>query len=165
MKDSGIGIPVDKQEIIFDWFRQGDDTHSRQYSGVGIGLSLAKKIAQVLNGDVTIDSEPGKGSTFYFTLPVEISETIISVSTDSPQPHQYYELNLNDKTILIVEDDPLSRSLIRSYLKKTNAITIEADEGSEAIRKWHGNPSVDLILMDLKMPGMDGFVATHLDKK
>jgi signal transduction histidine kinase len=164
VKDTGIGIPADKQEIIFDWFRQGDDTHSRQYSGVGIGLSLAKKISQVLNGDITVDSEPGKGSTFYFTLPVEISETVIPVSTDSSPVHPYYELNLDKKTILIVEDDPLSRSLIRSYLKKTNARTIEADEGSEAIRKWHGNPSIDLILMDLKMPGMDGFVATHLIK-
>jgi CheY-like chemotaxis protein len=163
LKDTGIGIPKDKQGIIFDWFRQGDDTHSRQYSGVGIGLSLAKKISQVLKGDLTVDSEPGKGSTFYFTLPVEIAETV-PVSVDSPPVHSYYELNLDKKTILIVEDDPLSRSLIRSYLKKTNARTIEADEGSEAIRKWHGNPSVDLILMDLKMPGMDGFVATHLIK-
>lgn len=164
LKDTGIGIPKDKQEIIFDWFRQGDDSHSRQYSGVGIGLSLAKKLSQVLKGDLIVESEPGKGSTFYLTLPVEIVETVVPVSTDSPPVHSYYELNLEKKTILIVEDDPLSRSLIRSYLKKTNARTIEADEGSEAIRKWHGNPSVDLILMDLKMPGMDGFVATHLIK-
>ncbi len=164
MKDTGIGIPGDKQEIIFDWFRQGDDTHSRQYSGVGIGLSLAKKISQVLNGKLTVDSEPGKGSTFFFTLPVELSETVIPASPEATQTPQYFELNLDTKTILIVEDDPLSRSLIRSYLKKTNARTIEADEGSEAIRKWHGNPSIDLILMDLKMPGMDGFVATHLIK-
>ena len=164
VKDTGIGIPKDKQEIIFDWFRQGDDTHSRQYSGLGIGLSLAKKISQVLGGELTVDSESGKGSTFFFTLPVEVSETVIPVVTEVPQVLHYYELNLDKKTILIVEDDPLSRSLIRSYLKKTNANTIEADEGSEAIRKWHGNPSVDLILMDLKMPGMDGFVETHLIK-
>ena len=164
IKDTGIGIPEDKQEIIFDWFRQGDDTHSRQYSGVGIGLSLAKKIAQVLNGELTVESEPGKGSTFFFNLPVELNEKEKTTLIDAPPVSQYFELNLDKKTILIVEDDPLSRSLIRSYLKKTNARTIEADEGSEAIRKWHGNPSVDLILMDLKMPGMDGFVATHIIK-
>jgi signal transduction histidine kinase len=164
IKDSGIGIPKDKQAIIFDWFRQGDDTHSRQYSGVGIGLSLAKKISQVLNGDLTVESEPEKGSTFTFTVPVEMIESEATAPSETAPPPQYFELDLNKKTILIVEDDPLSRSLIRSYLKKTHAITLEADEGSEAIRKWHGNPSIDMILMDLKMPGMDGFVATHIIK-
>jgi len=161
--ETGIGIPKDKQEIIFDWFRQGDDTHSRRYGGVGIGLSLASKIAHILNGELVVESEPEKGSTFFFKLPVEITDKTILTATEVAPPH-YFELNLEDKTILIVEDDPLSRSLIRSYLKKTNAKTIEADEGSEAIRKWHSNPLIDLILMDLKMPGMDGFVATHIIK-
>ena len=163
VRDTGIGIPKDKHGIIFDWFRQGDDTHSRRYGGVGIGLSLASKIANLLNGGVTVESEPGKGSTFFFKLPVEVSDKTIHTTTEVASP-QYFELNLEDKTILIVEDDPLSRSLIRSYLKKTNAGTIEAEEGSEAIRKWHDNPLIDLILMDLKMPGMDGFVATHIIK-
>jgi signal transduction histidine kinase len=162
IKDTGIGIPFDKQTIIFDWFRQGDDSHSRQYGGVGIGLAISLKIAQVLNGELTVESEPGKGSTFFFTLPVIMTEIGIPVQSDLT-PH-YIDLNLKGKTILIVEDDPLSRSLIRSYLKKTNAVTIEADEGSEAIRKLHNNLSIDLILMDLKMPGMDGYVATHLIK-
>jgi signal transduction histidine kinase len=107
VKDTGIGIPKDKQEIIFDWFRQGDDTHSRQYSGIGIGLSLARKISQVLNGEVSVDSEPAKGSTFYFTLPVEIAETAVPVSSEVPPTPQYYELDLDKRTILIVEDDPL----------------------------------------------------------
>jgi len=162
IKDTGIGIPPDKQSIIFDWFRQGDDSHSRLYGGVGIGLALSRKIAQVLKGELTVESESGSGSTFFFTLPVELADSKTAVPSETPT--QYIELNLSGKTILIVEDDPLSRSLLRTYLKKTSAITIEADEGSDAIRKWHDNLSVDLILMDLKMPGMDGFVATHLIK-
>jgi signal transduction histidine kinase len=162
IRDTGIGIPFDKQTIIFDWFRQGDDSHSRQYGGVGIGLAISQKIAQVLNGELTVESEPGNGSTFYFTVPVVMTEIHIPVQVDNAP--NFVELNLKGKTILIVEDDPLSRSLIRSYLKKADASTIEADEGSEAIRKWHDNLSIDLILMDLKMPGMDGFTATHLIK-
>jgi signal transduction histidine kinase len=161
IKDTGIGIPSDKQNIIFDWFRQGDDSHSRQYGGIGIGLAISLKIARVLNGELTVESEPGVGSTLFFTFPVELADIQNAASEANTQ---YVELNLSGKTILIVEDDPLSRSLLRSYLNKTSAITLEADEGSEAIRKLHDHNGVDLILMDLKMPGMDGFVATHLIK-
>jgi signal transduction histidine kinase len=162
IKDTGIGIPPDKQTIIFDWFRQGDDSHSRLYGGVGIGLALSRKIARVLKGELTVESESGSGSTFFFTVPVEMAGAKAAVTSESTA--HYIELNLSGKTILIVEDDPLSRALLRTYLKKTSAVTIEADEGSEAIRKWHNNLNIDLILMDLKMPGMDGFVATHLIK-
>jgi signal transduction histidine kinase len=161
IKDTGIGIPSDKQNIIFDWFRQGDDSHSRQYGGIGIGLAISLKIARVLNGELTVESEPGVGSTLFFTFPVELADIQNAASEANTQ---YVELNLSGKTILIVEDDPLSRSLLRSYLNKASAITLEADEGSEAIRKLHDHNGVDLILMDLKMPGMDGFVATHLIK-
>ncbi len=162
ISDTGVGIPKEKQAIIFEWFRQGDDSHSRQYGGVGIGLALSRKIAQVLKGELTVESELGKGSTFYFTIPVELTDSHASVSSETFPV--YVDLNLSGKTILIVEDDPLSRSLLRSYLSKTFANTLEADEGSDAIRKLHDSKSVDLILMDLKMPGMDGFVATHLIK-
>lgn len=162
IKDTGIGIPSDKQSIIFDWFRQGDDSHSRQFGGVGIGLAISQKIARVLNGELTVESEPGKGSVFHFALPVEMVDSHLSETSEANT--QYVELNLTGKTILIVEDDPLSRSLLRSYLNKTFATTLEAEEGSEAIRKFHDHDSVDLVLMDLKMPGMDGFVATNLIK-
>lgn len=162
IKDTGIGIPSDKQTIIFDWFRQGDDSHTRRYGGVGIGLALSRKLARVLNGELTVKSESGKGSIFCFTFPVELAESHASASSDTIPV--YVDLNLTGITILIVEDDPLSRSLLRSYLNKTFANMIEADEGSEAIRKLHNHNRVDLILMDLKMPGMDGFVATHLIK-
>ncbi len=162
ISDTGIGIPSEKQSIIFDWFRQGDDTHSREYGGIGIGLAISQKIARILNGELTVESKPGKGSTFYFTFPIELAESHMASASETPS--QYIELNLSGKTVLIVEDDPLSRSLLRSYLNKTFANTLEADEGSEAIRKLHDHKHIDLILMDLKMPGMDGFVATHLIK-
>ena len=73
IKDTGIGIPEEKLSVIFDFFRQGDDTLTRAYGGLGIGLALSLRITKLLNGSLTVESEPGKGSTFYFTVPVEVS--------------------------------------------------------------------------------------------
>jgi len=74
VKDSGIGIPLDKQEIIFDFFRQGDDSFTRMYGGIGVGLAISRKIAKVLNGELKVVSEPGKGSTFSLSVPVELAD-------------------------------------------------------------------------------------------
>ena len=74
VKDTGIGIPLDKQSLIFDLFRQGDDSYTKAYDGIGIGLAISKKITQVLKGELTVVSEPDKGSTFSLTIPVELSD-------------------------------------------------------------------------------------------
>ena len=73
VKDSGIGIPHEKQGIIFDCFRQGDDSFTRHYGGVGVGLAISQKIVKILNGKLTVVSEPGKGSTFSLSIPVELA--------------------------------------------------------------------------------------------
>lgn len=161
VKDSGIGISNEKQSIIFDFFRQGDDTHTRLYGGIGIGLAISLKITQVLNGELKVNSEPGKGSTFSFTIPVEMAD--FGSQSISTTQHKV-DLNLSGKTILIVEDDPFSMALMKNFMKSTNSRIIEASEGEEAIRKWKLHPEIDLILMDLKMPGMDGFEATKIIK-
>lgn len=161
VKDTGIGIPKEKQAIIFDYFRQADDSHTRLYGGIGVGLAISLKITNVLNGELTVESEAGKGSTFCLIVPVEPADTIITKETASQRKA---ELDLTDKTILIVEDDPISMMLIRSYMQTTNAWIIEASEGAEAVRNCHAHPEIDLVLMDLKMPGMDGFEATSILK-
>lgn len=124
VKDSGIGISEEKQKVIFDYFRQGDDTHTRLYGGIGIGLAISLKITQVLKGELKVDSEPGKGSTFWFTIPVEIADFGSQTTSISQQK---VDLDLTGKTILIVEDDPFSLSLVKNFMKNTNVRLIESN--------------------------------------
>jgi PAS domain S-box-containing protein len=162
IRDTGIGIPKEKQSIIFDLFRQGDDSFSRSYGGLGIGLPISMKIASVLKGELTFESEPGKGSTFCLFIPVEFSNkdglktSIRSELADN--------LNLEGKNILIVEDDPLSHVILKKFLKVTGAGILGAVGGNEAIRMCSEHPEIDLVLMDLKMAGMDGIDTTRLIK-
>lgn len=162
IKDTGVGIPKEKQAIIFDFFRQGDDSHTRHYGGLGIGLSISLKIARLLKGELTVKSYPGEGSTFCLSVPVEISTP--DEQEKSTLIPEVFELNLEGRNILIVEDDLLSLAIVRSFLKATKAKIIEASEGREAIGLWHEHPEIDLVLMDLKMAGMDGFAATRILK-
>jgi len=158
--DTGIGIPENKHKIIFEFFRQADDSYTREYGGVGIGLAISKKIAEVMNGTLSLESLPNKGSKFYFKIPVALP------SFGNAQIDEYVKEiiipKLQGKTILIAEDDPLSTELIKKYLANTGVELIEATNGKEAIKKLKANP--DAILMDLHMPIMDGYTATRIIK-
>lgn len=162
IKDTGIGIPKEKQSIIFDLFRQGDDSLSRSYGGLGIGLPISMKIASVLKGELTFESEPGKGSTFCLFIPVEFS------NKDGLKTHIKSELaeniNLEGRNILIVEDDPLSLIILKKFLKVTGAGIFDAVGGSEAVKMCCDYPEIDLVLMDLRMAGLDGIDTTRMIK-
>ncbi len=161
VRDSGIGIPTDKQDIIFDFFRQVNDTDTRQHDGLGVGLAIAKKSADSIGAELVVHSELGKGSEFILKIP------------QIPQPiyrNQSYQddeavigINLSDKVILLVDDDVDSLLVSHMLLKQTNAKILEARNGIEAIEVFQNN-KIDLILMDLKMPLMDGYKATTLIK-
>lgn len=162
VRDTGIGIPEDKQNIIFDFFRQVDDSNTRLYGGLGIGLAISKKIAEVMNAEIRVESLPAAGSTFSFAVPVELQKGQSSLqglvnSNKCPE--------LSGKSILLVEDDSISLNLVVSLLKATNAILITASNGKEAIEQFEKNPGIDLVLMDLKMPVMDGFAASKTLKQ
>ena len=159
VRDTGIGIAEDKHELIFEFFRQGDDSNTRIYGGIGIGLAIAKKIAELMDGSLSLKSEPGKGSIFYFTFPAEMT-TMYSEGTDLTKLSTVPVLE--GKLVLIVEDDPLSMNLIRTFVKSSGAKVIESFNGKEAIEKLDEHP--DIILMDLYMPVMDGFQATQIIK-
>jgi len=162
IRDTGIGIPKEKQSIIFDLFRQVDDSFSRSYGGLGIGLPISMKITSVLQGELSFESEPGKGSTFCFFMPVEFSNK--EGLRTSIRSELVDNLNLKDRNILIVEDDPLSLVILKKFLKITGAGIFSAVEGSEAIRMCHDHPEIDFVLMDLKMVGMDGIETTRMIK-
>lgn len=163
VKDTGIGISEDKQEIIFEKFRQVDDSDTRKHGGVGLGLTLVEKLTELLNGKIWFDSETGKGSVFYFSLPYGKLEEELAVEKKIGE--KKVKKLLSDKTILIVEDENSNYLLLEKLLKLENANTIWAKNGEESIEKFKENKNIDLILMDLKMPVMDGYEATRQIKQ
>lgn len=163
VKDTGIGIPKNKLHLIFERFRQGDDSYTREYGGTGLGLAISKNIAKLLNGTITVESEEGIGSTFYFTLPL-----IVASKTQSPkkkEPTSTNSFDLSDKTILIAEDVESNYLLLETYLNKSKAKIIWAKNGQEAIEACKINTSIDIILMDMQMPDLNGYEATEKIKE
>ncbi|MBU1013653.1 MAG: PAS domain S-box protein [Bacteroidetes bacterium] len=160
VRDTGIGIPKDKQELIFDVFRQIEDSHTRTYGGTGIGLSISRRLTELLGGRMWVDSDTN-GSSFYFTIPLEL---II----DQDKPGIKAELSsasIKDNTILVVEDDESSFEFLKVILKKTTQFILWAPNGEEAIRHCKNNPAIDLVLMDINMPVMNGYDATKAIKE
>lgn len=155
IKDTGIGIARENHSIIFERFRQVEETFSRNYGGNGLGLSICKGYLDLLDGKIWLDSELGKGSTFYYTLPInEQIETDISVEpAETPI--------FSDKTILIVEDELLNFLYLDEVLTGIGIQTLHAKNGFQAIEMYQQNPKIDLVLMDIKMPEMDGIEATR----
>lgn len=160
VSDTGIGIPKDQQTIIFERFRQADNSYTRTHGGTGLGLSICKGLIAMLGGRIWVESSPQKGATFKFTIPWHATEI-----PQKPLESRNNKLpDWHDKIILIVEDDPASMELISTALAETHAQTIEAVNGYQAIeRATQHHPNV--ILMDIQLPGMDGLVATKRIRK
>jgi PAS domain S-box-containing protein len=159
VKDTGSGIAPDQIEIIFNRFMQADNSFSRGYEGSGLGLSISMAYVKMLGGKIWVESEVGKGSTFYFTIDFIPVETTI----ENEQTLKQYKLHddIPKAQILIAEDDELSYLLIESLLDDSGYELIRALNGKEAIEKLKENPFIAMILMDLKMPEMDGITATQ----
>jgi len=164
VKDTGIGIPEDKHKAIFERFVQADITDSHAYQGAGLGLAISMAYVEMLSGNLHVESEPGKGSTFYFTIPYNIEHKDKS-TIERPALVKEMKDNINNLKILIVEDDKVSELLITRELRKFSREIILANTGLDAIEACHANPDIDLILMDIKMPKMDGYEATREIRK
>ncbi len=158
VKDTGIGIPKENYDIIFQVFRQVDDTHVRGYGGTGIGLAISKRLTELLGGSMGVDSIVGQGSTFYFTLPYK--EVEIGSQEKTPKLDNK-ALKFKGKKILFVEDDETSVELINVFLQNEEVDLIWASNGKLAVQKCKENPDIDLVLMDINMPIMDGLEATR----
>jgi CheY-like chemotaxis protein len=158
VEDTGIGIGRESVVSIFDHFVKEDHARSRASEGSGLGLSISRGIAELLGGELKAESEKGKGSIFSFTLPV--SER----AGDNRNAKNARSGGKNKKlsSILVAEDDSVNFLYIKTLLRKiTGAEIIHAINGREAIEKFINNPTVDIILMDMKMPEIDGFEATR----
>jgi len=163
IKDTGIGIKHEKQEIIFERFSQEEKELSKNVGGLGLGLSIAKENAELLGGKITLKSEKGKGATFFVTIPYK------PVNAEIDNSENYLTVEKQDKyTILIVEDEEVNYLYIETLLEdeiEINCKTIHAKHGQEAIDICKENSEIDFILMDLKMPIMNGFEATKIIKE
>ena len=160
VKDSGIGIPLERQEAIFDRFIQADIGDKRAFEGSGLGLSISKAFVEMLGGKIWLESKEGIGSTFYFTIPCNIG---FKEENLSEYVYTNYELNQSGMSlkILIVEDDNISRDFLELLVKPLSQKIIFAKNGLEAVKSFEENQDIDLILMDMKMPVMDGYEATR----
>ena len=160
VKDTGIGIREVDKEMIFDNFRQVDDTNTRLFGGTGIGLSVAKKYSDLIGGNIWVESTLGIGSTFFFTVPC--SEPQILVKLKKQEPSNINTLKFTGKTILIAEDEVSNYELLMVYLENLEVQTLWAKDGEEAISFCETNNNIDLVLMDIKMPKMNGLDATSI---
>jgi len=163
VKDTGIGIDRNYHDTIFNIFRQIDDTHTRKFGGMGIGLSIAKKTIELLGGKIWVESKPGLGSEFYFTLPVLRGNVL--TKTKSDEKIFIMENKFEGQTVLIAEDEQSNFDFLKILLNKMNINVLWAKDGIEAVKMCESDPSINLVFMDIKMPVLNGYEATRLIKK
>ena len=162
IKDTGIGISEDELQFVFKRFRQADETSTRKYGGTGLGLAISKSCTELLGGKIWVKSVLDKGSTFYFTIPYK---PIISPEIKEKSNIKNTETIFKGKTILIVEDEPFSILILKEILEQTQAYIIKAGNGLEAVEICKNNSQIDIVLMDIQLPKLDGLEATKLISK
>lgn len=165
--DSGIGIQEEKQSTLFDPFSQVDSSASRQYEGTGLGLTICKKLVELMGGTLSFTSEEGKGSSFSFILRMAGSEGGKKqhlVVPDQQAENLAVTGSMKTARILLVDDNEVNRMVMSEILKKTNSTVVVADNGEQAVQCCR-QQFFDLILMDCRMPVMDGFEATLAIRK
>jgi signal transduction histidine kinase/CheY-like chemotaxis protein len=156
VKDSGIGIPEDKLESVFDSFSQGSVGINRKYGGTGLGLTIVKKLVEILGGNIKLESIVEKGSSFSFELPFKVSKKPLKMDKKIKPIN---DSNLKDKKILVVEDNKINQMVSRKMLENKEIHCEIVDNGEEAIEIAKNN-KFDMILMDVHLPGINGTIAT-----
>ena len=160
VKDTGIGIPAGRHQAVFERFIQADIFDKQAYQGAGLGLSIARAYVEMVGGKMRLESEPGKGSVFYFTLPYHTT-----TKQTGPENSASTGQNLKDEAgklkILVVEDDEISELFIDTIISQISREVLHAETGAEAIQLCRDNPDTDLVLMDMRLPGISGFNATR----
>lgn len=159
IKDTGIGIPLKKQQRIFERFEQAENETNRKYGGSGLGLSIVKQLLQLQGGDIKVISEPGKGSEFTASIPYTInkqSREDALASLTQKQVNGFAE----SKNVLVAEDNVMNQMLLRHLFQQWNLKTYTVNNGAEVVSELKRN-KYDLVIMDIQMPEMDGYVATE----
>lgn len=159
IKDTGIGIPVEKQKLIFDSFTQADSLTTRKYGGTGLGLTICQKLTRIMKGRIWLKSAPGQGSTFFFTCNFRPASSSPGPAIEQSPPPASCTI-LPPARILIVDDNEDNRNLLCLYLRNTPFVLVTAENGEEAVNAFKRSP-FDLVFMDIEMPLMDGYEATR----
>lgn len=160
VKDTGIGVPKNKREAIFERFVQADMSDNKVYKGFGLGLSITKAYVEMLGGQIWLESEEKQGSQFYFTIPYNY-DTIGGSLNKEDSPQSILGSQTKKINILIVEDEDITDEYLSIILEDISSTILHAKTGKEAIEAYRQNPNIDLILMDIKMPIMDGYEASR----
>jgi len=161
--DTGIGIPKEQQGKLFASFVQVDSSIARKFGGTGLGLAISKKIVELMNGGIRIESEESKGSSFIVTIrakipPASAVPAVQTASAVSDTPPDY-----SGKCILLAEDVEINREIVITILEPLGIKVIEAEDGRKAYDLFRANPKAfDLIFMDIHMPGIDGYESSRL---
>lgn len=157
MKDEGIGIPEDKQQMIFRQFEQADQSQNARKQGTGLGLAISSRLVHMMDADILLESAPGEGSTFEFTVPLKWTE-----DADTTEQTDSRKADFDGKRVLVVEDNALNMEIAQALLEDCNMTVEAAYNGEEAVQRMKEVPEgyYDLILMDIMMPVMDGLEAT-----
>lgn len=162
VKDTGVGLSGDQAALIFERFKQADNDLTRKLQGSGLGLAICKQLVGLMGGSIWVESEPGKGSVFYFTLPYKpVNQIRESMQVEFP----IQSFNWKNKTILVVDDIYENFEYFTGLLESTGALLLYARESGEALEILQNNKNVDVILMDILLPGVSGLELTGIIKK
>ncbi|MDO3380100.1 CheR family methyltransferase [Geoalkalibacter halelectricus] len=165
VRDSGIGIPAEKQSLLFQSFSQIDGSATRRYGGTGLGLAICQRIVCQMGGEIWVESEEGRGSEFFFSIPARpfLEPELVPVpKTRRAPPTETYAKPLNRTArILVAEDEAMIRHLVATVLKRKGWEVVTATDGAEAMERLE-NDSFDLVLMDIQMPQLDGMQVTRI---
>jgi len=163
ISDTGVGIPKDRQKAIFERFIQDEIEDKIANQGVGLGLAITKNYVEKLGGKIWLESAEEKGSTFYFTLPYK-NDPVFKKKEIEPATHEN-DIAIKKMKILIAEDDEVSEMLLNEAIESYSEVNLKANTGIEAVETCRNNPDIDLILMDIRMPEMNGYEATRQIRK
>jgi len=163
VKDAGIGIPMDRQTAIFERFIQADIFDKKALQGAGLGLSISKAYVEMLGGKIWVESEEGKGSVFYFTIPYTVPEEMTVVENIVPDDEE--ENLIKNLKILIVEDDTTSEMFITTAVEMYCKEILNARTGTEAVDVCRHNTDIDMVMMDIRLPELNGYDATRQIRK
>jgi signal transduction histidine kinase len=165
IKDTGIGIEEDAKNFIFERFRKAENNLGKLYRGAGLGLAISKKLVEIMGGKIWVESVLNTGSTFYFTLPYKDTDESIEKDIDIEFKKKKIDFNWKNKLILVAEDEMINYKFIEKVLKKTKTKLLWAKNGIETFEMVQQNKDIDLVLMDIRMPLMDGYEATRKIKE